>query len=107
MLDEVLKKHLEGYKVNNLGIEEKGIYIHKGKRLLKGHILPKDKSHLNILNPYQPFVQRLLYVMHQMTEPVLSRIRRYCPKIGIDISPIILLILIELSKNMLVEYFYV
>lgn len=53
MLNDKLKKHLEGYKVNNLGIEEKGIYIHKGKRLLMGHILPKDKSHLNILNPYQ------------------------------------------------------
>ena len=54
MLNEKLKKNLEDYKVNNLGIEEKGIYIHKGKRLLMGHILPKDKSLFPLSHALRP-----------------------------------------------------
>ena len=53
MLSDKLKEHLEIYKLDSLGIKEKGVYIHKSKRLLMGHILPKDKNRLNIINNYQ------------------------------------------------------
>lgn len=44
-----------------------------------------------IINSYQPFVQSVSRFLYGITEPALSRIRRFMPDLGgIDISPIIL-----------------
>lgn len=62
----------------------------------------------NILNTRSNFVNKLSFVLYQLTEPVLRRVRKYMPDLGgIDISPIIVLLAIQLIKNIMFEYFYV
>ena len=49
----------------------------------------------NILNTSNRFVYSILEFTYRLTEPFLSRIRRFLPNLGaFDISPIILLLLI-------------
>ena len=49
----------------------------------------------NILNTQNRFVYIILDFTYRLTEPFLSRIRRFLPNLGtLDISPIILLLLI-------------
>ena len=49
----------------------------------------------NVLNTQNRFVYALLELTYKLTEPFLSRIRRFLPNLGaLDISPIILLLLI-------------
>lgn len=46
----------------------------------------------NVINSSNQFVNSIGKFLYQMTEPVLSRIRRFMPNLGtIDISPIIVL----------------
>lgn len=59
-----------------------------------------------IVNRYQPFVQKLEQVLFQLTEPVLKPIRRYLPPLGgVDISPVILIVLLETISYTLSRYF--
>lgn len=61
----------------------------------------------NIVNPYQPFIQKLNMVLYRITEPVLRYFRRFLPDLaGIDLSPIIVFILIQFIKNIMYTYFY-
>lgn len=54
-------------------------------------------------NPYNPVV-RFLY---SATEPVLERARRVIPSLGgLDLSPIVVLILIIFLKNLIVSLLY-
>ena len=47
----------------------------------------------NVVNPSNPFVRAVGEFIHSVTEPALSRIRRFMPNLGaVDISPIILLV---------------
>ena len=49
----------------------------------------------NILNTQNRFVSSILEMTYRLTEPLLTRIRRFLPNLGsLDISPIILLLLI-------------
>jgi YggT family protein len=49
----------------------------------------------NILNTQNRFVNAILEMTYRLTEPLLTRIRRFLPNLGsLDISPIILLLLI-------------
>ena len=49
----------------------------------------------NILNTQNRFVYSILELTYKLTEPFLTRIRRFLPNLGsLDISPIILLLLI-------------
>ena len=49
----------------------------------------------NILNTQNRFVYALLDLSYRLTEPFLTKIRRFLPNLGtLDISPIILLLLI-------------
>jgi YggT family protein len=48
----------------------------------------------NVINPYNPFVRTLWQALTAVTEPLLRPIRRLLPDLGgIDISPMILLLL--------------
>ena len=50
-------------------------------------------------DPYNPIVRFLI----QATDPLLSRIRRYIPMLGgLDISPIVLILVILFLQNLLV-----
>lgn len=47
----------------------------------------------NVVNPSNPFVRALGQFVHDITEPVLGRVRRFLPSLGsIDISPIVVLL---------------
>ena len=49
----------------------------------------------NVLNTKNRFVYSILELSYRLTDPFLSRIRRFLPNLGsFDISPIILLLLI-------------
>ena len=49
----------------------------------------------NILNTQNRFVYSILELTYKLTEPFLTRIRRFLPNLGaLDITPIILLLLI-------------
>ena len=49
----------------------------------------------NVVNPGNPFVGAIGRFVHDLTEPVLTRIRRFLPSLGaIDLSPIVLLLAI-------------
>lgn len=61
----------------------------------------------NIVNRHQPFVFKLNDILSRLTEPVLRPIRRFLPDLGgIDISPIILILLLNFLTEALYRYFY-
>ena len=53
-----LNRHLAAYKTLRLGVKEAGIFVHKGKEVRHGHILPKELRWLNILEPYRAEVRQ-------------------------------------------------
>lgn len=60
-----------------------------------------------IINAYQPFVQRIMYALDKLCEPVMRPIRKIMPDLGgLDISPIIVILLIQFLQSILYNYFY-
>ena len=58
----------------------------------------------NILNTQNRFVFTVLNATHQLTDPVLNKIRRFIPNLGtIDISPVILILLLIFIRNLFFE----
>ena len=54
-------------------------------------------------DPYNPIVSFL----YRATEPVLSRVRRFIPDLGgIDLSPLIVIFIIYLIKQLIVRLLY-
>jgi hypothetical protein len=45
-------KHLSDYRKSRLAIDEEGVYFHRGREHLKGHILPSGSERRNLLEPY-------------------------------------------------------
>jgi len=61
----------------------------------------------NVVNPRNQFVATIGNALYQLTEPALRPIRRYVPIFGgLDISPIILILLIFLLQRIIVYYIY-
>ena len=61
--------------------------------------------HFNILNSQNVFLWRVFESLKKLTDPLLNYIRRYLPNFGgIDISPVLLILLIYLFKDLLIEY---
>ena len=57
-----------------------------------------------VLNTYNRTVARILDVLYRLTEPVLRPIRQFLPNFGgIDISPVILLLIIWFIRMELVQ----
>jgi len=60
----------------------------------------------NILNTQNRFVFSVLDATYKLTDPALSKIRRYLPSFGsIDISPVILILLLLFLRNLIFEFF--
>ena len=58
----------------------------------------------NVLNTQNRFVFTVLSATHQLTDPVLNKIRRFIPNLGsIDISPVILILLLIFIRNLFFE----
>jgi YggT family protein len=61
----------------------------------------------DIINRYQPAVQKTMHILNRLIEPVLNQLRRFIPVIaGIDMSPLVLFLLIGFVKNVLYTYLY-
>lgn len=61
----------------------------------------------DIINRYQFIVKRLMDFGNNLFEPVFDKIRKIAPPIaGIDLSPIILILLINFTKEFLFTYLY-
>lgn len=55
-----------------------------------------------VINRSNPFVNQVGDFLHRLTEPALRPIRNALPDLGgIDISPIILIVLIEFGRHVL------
>ncbi len=56
----------------------------------------------NVVNPRNPVVGTIGNMLYRLTEPVLRPIRRYMPDLGgVDISPIIVLLVIFFLQQFL------
>ena len=55
-----------------------------------------------IINAYNPIARSILRVLHALTEPVFGPVRRVIPALGgLDISPLIVLLLLTFLRNWL------
>ena len=59
----------------------------------------------NVINTQNKFVYQIYDFMYRITEPALRPIRRWIPNFGgIDISPVILILLLVFIRNLMKEY---
>ena len=58
----------------------------------------------NVLNTQNRFVFTVLDATHKLTDPALSKIRRFIPTFGsIDISPLVLILILMFLRNVIFE----
>ena len=61
----------------------------------------------DVINGYQPFVKRVMSFFNRVFEPALIYIRKFLPLIGgLDLSPIVLILLLSFAKELLFTYIY-
>ena len=61
----------------------------------------------NVVNTRNQVVAMLLDFLYRLTEPLLRPIRLMLPNLGgIDVSPVILILLILLLENVIIRYIY-
>ena len=61
----------------------------------------------NVVNTRNQFVSAVAEFLYRITEPVLAPVRSIMPNLGgLDISPIILILLIMLIERIIVYYIY-
>ncbi|PPR48538.1 MAG: hypothetical protein CFH23_00300 [Alphaproteobacteria bacterium MarineAlpha6_Bin1] len=61
----------------------------------------------NIINVRNRLVYIIVDSLQRITEPLLLPIRRFLPNLGgIDLSPIVLILLLIFFRNLVFEYFY-
>ena len=61
----------------------------------------------NVVNSRNQFVAMVGDFLYRITEPVLRPIRNVLPSLGgIDISPVVLILIIILIKDVIVRYIY-
>ena len=62
-------------------------------------------TYTGVINTHNTFVSLGGNFLYRITEPVLGNIRRWIPNLGgIDISPVIVILLIVFIRNLLREY---
>ena len=55
-----------------------------------------------IINSYNPIARSILRALHSLTEPIFAPVRRIIPAIGgLDLSPLIVLLLLQFLRNWL------
>jgi YggT family protein len=61
----------------------------------------------NVVNTHNRFVYVLSDILYRVTEPALRPLRRVLPNLGgLDISPLVLVLVIFFVRNLLREYFW-
>jgi YggT family protein len=59
----------------------------------------------NVVNPHNKVVGMVGEFLYRITEPALAPIRRYLPSLGgLDLSPVVLILLLVFLRNLLFEY---
>jgi YggT family protein len=59
-----------------------------------------------IINSYNPIARSILRALHAITEPVLGSIRRILPAMGgLDLSPLIALLIIFFLQRLIIRSF--
>ena len=59
----------------------------------------------NVLNTQNRIVYSVGEFLYRITEPALRRIRQFLPNLGgIDLSPVVLILLLIFARNLLNEY---
>ena len=72
------------------------------------HVIVSWLVAFNVINPRQPVVSQVGRFLWQVTEPVLGPIRQLLRRLfgdlgGIDVSPLIALVLVGFARRMLAE----
>jgi YggT family protein len=61
----------------------------------------------DVINRRNPFVTKIGLFIYRLTEPLLRPIRRVLPLIaGVDLSPLVLILLLMFLRNLLFEYVF-
>ena len=61
----------------------------------------------NIINIQNRLVYIIVDALNRFTNPLLFPIRRFLPNLGgIDLSPVVLILLLIFFRNLVFEYFY-
>ena len=61
----------------------------------------------DVVNRRNPFVTKVGLFLYRVSEPVLRPIRRVLPLIGgVDLSPLVLILLLMFLRNLLFEYVF-
>lgn len=62
--------------------------------------------HFNVVNAHQPIVFRIRTTLNKLFTPMLAPIRRLMPNLGgIDLSPIVLVLVFHFVQSALVHWF--
>ena len=62
---------------------------------------------MNIFNTQNRIIIAVYYGTKNLTDPLLNPIRNFLPNLsGIDISPVVLILILYFIRNLLFEYFY-
>ena len=73
--------------------------------LLVGSALLSWLLAFNVLNSRNQVVYTIADFLYRITEPALRPIRRFVPNLGgIDISPVVLILLLIFAQNLIFEY---
>lgn len=74
------------------------------KMIIFFYVILSLLEHFQIINSYNKFVYTVQKILFQLTDPVLSRVRRLLPSIsGIDLSPLIVILAIQFIEGMLFQ----
>ncbi len=61
----------------------------------------------NIINTRSPLVYTIQNTLDRLTDPLLRPIRRFLPMFGgLDLSPLVLILLLGFLRNLLAEYWF-
>ena len=73
--------------------------------LIFAYVILSWLFHFKVISFNNIFLVRMYDGLKKMTDPPLDYIRRYIPNLGgIDIAPVILILIIYLLKDLLIEY---
>ena len=58
-----------------------------------------------MINSYNKIINAIFHALISIHEPLLGKIRRYMPSLsGIDLSPVIVILLLSFIKNLIQDY---
>jgi YggT family protein len=73
--------------------------------IIIGQVIVSWLVAFNVINMTNQFVYTVSNTLYRVTEPALQPIRRFLPNMGgLDVSPVILLLLLYFVQNLLHEY---